>query len=119
VEIAEAVIEGRLADLSLSWRGGAAVCVVIASGGYPGSYEKSKAIRGLKAAEQTGALVFHAGTAQRGGQLVTAGGRVLGVTTVAPDIRSAIQQAYQATELINFEGMQFRRDIGRKALERI
>lgn len=116
VEIAEAVIEGRLADITLSWRGGAAVCVVLASEGYPGAYESGRVIRGLEAAANTGALVFHAGTAERDGQVVNAGGRVLGVTAVAGALPEAIAKAYEATGLISFEGMQFRRDIGAKAL---
>ena len=116
VEVAEAVIEGRLAEVTLAWRGGAAVCVVLASGGYPGAYDKGLPIQGLDAAEQTGAVVFHAGTAYRGEQLVTAGGRVLGVTAVAADLPAAVREAYRAVALISFPGMHFRRDIGRKAL---
>ncbi|MBE0466556.1 MAG: phosphoribosylamine--glycine ligase, partial [Candidatus Desulforudis sp.] len=116
VDVALAVIEGRLADVRLSWRGGAAVCVVLASGGYPGAYAKGRVIQGVEAAERAGAVVFHAGTAERDGELVTAGGRVLGVTAVADGLPEAIRQAYQSLELISFEGMQFRRDIGQKAL---
>lgn len=116
VDVALAVIEGRLADVRLSWRGGAAVCVVLASGGYPGAYAKGRVIQGVDAAERAGAVVFHAGTAERDGELVTAGGRVLGVTAVADGLPEAIRQAYRSLELISFEGMQFRRDIGQKAL---
>lgn len=118
VEIAEAVIEGRLADVKLSWRAGAAVCVVLASGGYPGEYEKGKAIEGVEAAERAGTVVFYAGTAERDGQLVTAGGRVLGVTAVAAELPEAIRRTYRAADLISFEGRHLRRDIGRKALNR-
>jgi phosphoribosylamine--glycine ligase len=117
VEVAQAVLEGRLADLTLSWREGAAVCVVLASKGYPGAYEMGAVIHGLDEAEKTGALVFHAGTARRDGQLVTAGGRVLGVTAVAATLPEAIREAYRAAELVDFAGKHFRRDIGRKALK--
>jgi len=118
VDIAEAVIEGRLHEVDLSWRPGAAVCVVLASGGYPGDYRKGLVIGGLDAAELTGTLVFHAGTAERDGRLVTAGGRVLGVTAVAGELPEAIRQAYAAARLISFEGVHFREDIGRKALSK-
>ncbi len=117
VDVVGAVLENRLADLSLTWRAGAAMCVVLASGGYPGAYEKGRVIRGLNEAEKTGAVVFHAGTAERDGKLVTAGGRVLGVTAVAAELSEAVRRAYQAAELIDFEGMHFRRDIARKALQ--
>ena len=92
----------------------AAVCVVLASHGYPGAYQTGAPIEGVDAAEAAGALVFHAGTARRDGRLVTAGGRVLGVTAVADDVSGAIEAAYAAVARISFEGMHFRRDIGRR-----
>jgi phosphoribosylamine--glycine ligase len=93
----------------------AAVCVVLASGGYPGAYQTGVPISGIESAETlAGVQVFHAGTARREGRLVTAGGRVLGVTAVAADVSSAIERAYDAVGRIQFEGMHFRRDIGRR-----
>ena len=93
----------------------AAVCVAIASGGYPGAYATGVPITGVDDAEAlAGVQVFHAGTAQRDGRLLTAGGRVLGVTAVAEDVASAIERAYQAVGRIRFEGMHFRKDIGRR-----
>ncbi len=115
-----AVARGERLPSSVSWRPEAAVCVVMASGGYPGEYETGKPIAGIEAAEKLeGVTVFHAGTALRDGQLVTAGGRVLGVTAIGADIRAAIGRAYEAVEKIRFEGMHFRKDIGRKALTRL
>jgi phosphoribosylamine--glycine ligase len=96
-------------------RAGAAVCVNIASGGYPGRYTTGYEITGLEAAESVpGVRVFHAGTARRDGRLVTAGGRVLGVTAVGADVAGAIQAAYDAVGKIHFEGMHYRTDIGRR-----
>jgi phosphoribosylamine---glycine ligase len=93
----------------------ASVCVVMASGGYPGKYSTGVPITGVdEAAALGGVEVFHAGTAVRDGRLVTAGGRVLGVTAVADDVASAIERAYRAVDRIRFEGMHFRRDIGRR-----
>jgi len=93
----------------------AAVCVAVASGGYPGAYATGVPIAGVDDAEAlAGVQVFHAGTALRDGRLVTAGGRVLGVTAVADDVASAIERAYQAVGRIRFEGMHFRKDIGRR-----
>ena len=106
----------------LSWEPGASVCVVAASGGYPGKYSTGKPITGLEEIEAgagtNGAKVFHAGTAQRDNQLVTAGGRVLGITARGPDLKTATQKAYEAASKIHFEGMHFRRDIARKGLLR-
>lgn len=108
-----ACVQGKLAELPpLQWKAGAAVCVVMASGGYPGDYEKGKAISGLAAAREMGAVVFHAGTQLQKGQLVTSGGRVLGVTAVGEDFEAAIAQSYGAVEAISFENAYFRRDIG-------
>ncbi len=117
VEVLTACADGRLADCDLSWKEDAAVCVVMASGGYPGSYEKGKAITGIDDAEAMGdATVFHAGTAMSGGNLVTAGGRVLGVTALGGGIQDAIDAAYAAVGKIQFDGAYYRNDIGAKAL---
>ncbi|MCG9966613.1 phosphoribosylamine--glycine ligase [Pelotomaculum terephthalicicum JT] len=115
VEIMEAVLENRLAQIEIKWKPQASVCVVLASGGYPGSYEKGKAIGGLDVVPDD-IMVFHAGTAEKDGRIVTSGGRVLGVTATGPDIPAAISKAYEAVEKIWFDGMHCRRDIGRKAL---
>jgi phosphoribosylamine--glycine ligase len=101
-----------------SGAGGAAVCVAVASGGYPGHYETGREITGIEAAEARASVqVFQAGTVRRDGRLVTAGGRVLGVTAVADDLAAAIAAAYEGVGHIRFEGMHYRTDIGRKALE--
>lgn len=118
VELLEASINGSLAAVELHWSPTVAVCVVMASGGYPGSYAKGKPISGLAAAaELPNTKVFHAGTATAGGQTVTAGGRVLGVTSWGPDLEQARRAAYAAVERIRFDGAQFRGDIGAKALK--
>ena len=97
------------------WSTRASVCVVLASGGYPGKYGTGAAIEGVESAETApGVTVFHAGTALRDGRLVTAGGRVLGVTAAAGDLATAIARAYRAVGAIRFEGMHYRRDIGRR-----
>jgi phosphoribosylamine--glycine ligase len=117
VPVLEAVLEGRLHQISLQWKEDAAVCVVMASGGYPGSYQKGKVIQGLEeAAKVEGVVIFHAGTARRGAHLVTDGGRVLGVTGRGRDVRDAIARTYEAVRRITWEGVQFRTDIGAKAL---
>jgi phosphoribosylamine--glycine ligase len=85
----------------------------MASGGYPGHYETGKVITGIDAAEKTGAIVFHAGTAERDGKIVTAGGRVLGVTALGEDVESARRSAYNAVLKIHFDGMHYRKDIGK------
>jgi phosphoribosylamine--glycine ligase len=117
LELLEASVNGTLSSQQLRWRPGSAVCVVMASGGYPGSYPKGKVIRGLEAAgARNGVKVFHAGTALQNAQFVTNGGRVLGVTAVGEDLRSARDLAYAAVDDIHFEGAHFRRDIAAKAL---
>lgn len=117
VDLLEASVNGTLAKHQLRWKPGASVCVVIASGGYPGHYEKGKTISGLAAAAQIPQVkVFHAGTALKGNDVVTSGGRVLGVTAWDDTLAAAQARAYQAAELIQFEGKQYRRDIGSKAL---
>ena len=120
VELLEAAAEGRLSEVELRNSGGAAVCVVLASGGYPGKYEKGKVIYGLdEVGRMEGVVVFHAGTERMEGKLVTSGGRVLGVTGLAPDVPGAIRRAYEAVSKVRFEGMFYRRDIGRKALRHL
>jgi phosphoribosylamine--glycine ligase len=114
-----AVARGERLPKSVKWRSEASVCVVLASGGYPGEYQTSKPISGIEEAEKLADVtVFHAGTAEKDGRLVTAGGRVLGVTARGTDIPAAIGRAYEAAGKICFEGMHFRKDIGRKALMR-
>ena len=116
-ELLVASVEGTLGRLDLKWSTMPSVCVVMASGGYPGSYAKGKPIHGLaEAAKLPNTKVFHAGTAGAGDQIVTSGGRVLGVTAWAKDLRSARDAAYAAVEKISFAGAQFRRDIAAKAL---
>jgi len=116
VEIMLAVEEGRLDRTPVLWRNGAAVCVVLASGGYPGPYRTGFPIEGL-AGERPGVVIFHAGTARDDrGRVVTAGGRVLGVTATGPDLRSACGLAYQAVAGISFQDMHYRRDIGRRGV---
>jgi len=114
VEIIEAVLAGRLEQMEILWKKGAAVCVVLASAGYPGAYQKGKVIHGL-ADMPPGIKVFHAGTARRGDEIVTDGGRVLGVTAVAGSISEAVDEAYAAAERVYFDGIQFRRDIAYRA----
>ncbi|URN95100.1 MAG: phosphoribosylamine--glycine ligase [Candidatus Pristimantibacillus lignocellulolyticus] len=116
LEIVLAAMNGTLAELEIEWNDDAAVCVVIASEGYPASYPKGKVITGLEAAEAKGALVFHAGTAMQDGQFVTNGGRVLGVVGLGENIEAARAHAYDAVASIQFEGMQSRTDIAMKAL---
>jgi phosphoribosylamine--glycine ligase len=115
LDVVEACVTGQLAEIDVQWRSGAAACVVIASEGYPGKYPSGREIRGLDQSFNQ-ALVFHAGTKLSHGKVVTAGGRVLGVTGLGNDFREAIENAYQAVGQIEFEGMQYRKDIGYKAL---
>lgn len=115
MEILMAVEQRRLAEVDIRWKPGSAACVVLASGGYPEAYETGKPITGIERAEALGAVVDHAGTAVRDGQLVTAGGRVLGVTCTAGTLEQAVRQAYAAAGEIHFEGLHMRRDIGRQA----
>jgi phosphoribosylamine--glycine ligase len=117
VELLLASAEGRLGPVELRWSPNASVCVVAASGGYPGDYVRGRVIEGLDALEgRAGVKVFHAGTRVQDGQVVTHGGRVLGVTAWAPELQAARDAAYAALEQIRFVGMQFRRDIAAKAL---
>jgi phosphoribosylamine--glycine ligase len=116
-EVLEKVATGKLGGTELRWSAGASLCVVLASGGYPGNYETGTAITGIEDAEKLeGVSVFHAGTKRADGKLVTSGGRVLGVTARGADLRAASERAYAAVEKIRFDGVHYRRDIGRKAL---
>ncbi|MFO7820529.1 MAG: phosphoribosylamine--glycine ligase [Lentisphaeria bacterium] len=117
-ESMRATAEQRLAEVKLEWAPEPAVCVVLASGGYPGKYEKGQVISGIKDAETTGALVFHAGTALQDGQVVNAGGRVLGVTAKADNLQDAVKKTYAAVEKISWQDMQYRTDIAHRALAR-
>jgi phosphoribosylamine--glycine ligase len=117
VDIMLASINGRLDQLELEWSDEAAVCVIAASEGYPGNYPKGRVIEGLEAAKAQGALVFHAGTAEKDGKFVTNGGRVLGIVGRGRDIAEARARAYEAVSVIKFEGMQYRTDIAAKALK--
>jgi phosphoribosylamine--glycine ligase len=119
VEALEACIDGRLAETEIRFTPGASACVIASSVGYPGSYETGFPISGLgAAAEVPGVQIFHSGSVQVGNQLRTAGGRVLGVTAVAPSLDEALTRAYEAIAQIHFEGMYYRRDIGHRALRR-
>lgn len=116
VDITLAAAENRLDEIDINWYDKNALCVVMASGGYPGNYEKGKVINGLNDAENTGAIVFHAGTEEKDGNIVTSGGRVLGVTAVADTYKDCIENAYAGVEKIHFDGAHFRRDIGARLL---
>jgi phosphoribosylamine--glycine ligase len=112
VDICEAVIDERLHEVDVRWKDGACICVVMASAGYPGAYEKGKVITGIEEAEgEEGVIVFHAGTAMKDGQLVTSGGRVLGVTAIGRDFDEAVERVYKAVSKIHFDGAHYRRDI--------
>ena len=111
-DIFNAVIDEKLDEIEIHWADNAACCVCMASGGYPKAYEKGKEITGL--ADVKDSFVFHAGTAVRGGTFATSGGRVLGVTAVAPTLEEAIRKAYADVEKIHFEAAHYRRDIGVK-----
>ncbi len=134
LELVEATLAGRLAEVAVRWRPDACVCVVLASGGYPGSYRTGLPISGVEEASRLpDVLVFHAGTAWQepvrgpaggapggntgAGRLVTAGGRVLGVTALGPDLSAAVGRAYAAVGRISFDGMHYRRDVAHRALQ--
>ena len=117
IDALEACVEGRLSDTELRWKPGASACVVAASSGYPGSYTTGHPISGLEeAARVPGVEIFHAGTSLIDGRYLTSGGRVLGVTATDDSLSAALERAYEALGRIHFEGMVFRRDIGRRAL---
>jgi len=116
VELLDASVSGTLDQMELKWKPAASVCVVMASGGYPGNYAKGKVISGLDAANVLPDVkVFHAGTAKSGNEIVTNGGRVLGVTALGKDLKVAQAAAYAAVKKIHFDGAHFRRDIAAKA----
>ena len=119
VEALCAVADARLAEVTLKWNPQPAVCVVMASKGYPGHYEKGKAITGLDEAEATGAVVFHAGTKSADGAIVTNGGRVLGVTALGVNVKEAAANAYKAVKCIQFDGATYRNDIAYRAIARM
>ncbi len=119
VEVMLACVDGKLAETKIEWSDEAAVSVVMASGGYPGDYEKGKTIQGIDGAEAAGSLVFHAGTTEKDGVLVTSGGRVLNVVGIAKDIPEAVKRAYASVEKISFDGAHYRKDIAYRALERL
>jgi len=119
VDALEACIDGRLAETKMQWGSGASACVVASSSGYPGSYKTGLPITGLTNAAQTpGVEVFHSGTARVGNQVVTSGGRVLGITATGDSLEQALLRAYQALSQIHFDGIYYRRDIGHRALKR-
>ena len=113
LEIFQAVVEERLDEICIQWRQKSACCVVLASGGYPGKYETGKPILGLNQAFAD-VQVHHAGTMRDGDTYQTAGGRVLGITAVGDTLEQAVERAYESVLLVQFEGMHYRRDIGRK-----
>ena len=117
-DVLQKTADGKLAEAELKWSKDAAVSVVIASGGYPGKYESGNEITGLQEAADTGAVVFHCGTTEKDGKIVTAGGRVLGVSATGKSIRNAIYNAYYGVRPISFKDMFYRKDIGFKALRR-
>jgi phosphoribosylamine---glycine ligase len=120
VPLLMAVANGDLSGMSIEWHDQATVCVVMASEGYPGDYRKGDVISGLEdAAKLEDVYVFHAGTDLKDGKCVTNGGRVLGVTAMGPTVQEAINNAYAAVEKISWQGVQFRKDIGKKAIGRI
>ena len=120
VPVLKAVAEGQLGDTKMEWTKEPAICVVLAAGGYPGEAETGREVKGLPALKGVPELqVFHAATAVRDGKVVTVGGRVLGVTASGQNLDAAVQRAYDAAEKIHFDGMQFRKDIGQKALARL
>ena len=118
LDLIDATIDSKLSRVDLEWNPDAAVCVVAASGGYPGEFTKGHEVTGVGEAEKVpGVRVFHAGTARKGGKLVTSGGRVLGVTATGQTLAAARDAAYRGMASIAFEGMHFRRDIGHRALK--
>jgi phosphoribosylamine---glycine ligase len=119
VEALEASIDGRTSDGDFKWSNDAAVCVVMASGGYPGTFEAGKKISGLEeAAKMEGVQIFHAGTSKHDGNFYTSGGRVLGVTARAADLEAAAARAYEACGKIGFDGAHYRKDIAARALKK-
>jgi len=119
VEALEASIEGRVSDGDFKWSSDASVCVVMSSGGYPGTFDAGKKISGVgEAAKINGVRVFHAGTTKRDGAYYTSGGRVLGVSARAPELEIAVRRAYEACAKITFDGAHYRKDIAARALKK-
>ncbi len=117
VDALEASIEGRISDGDFKWTPDTSVCVVMSSGGYPGTFEVGKRIDGLdEAGAVEGVKIFHAGTSKRDGAYYTSGGRVLGVTARAADLKTAVDRAYEACAKISFDGAHYRKDIAVRAL---
>lgn len=120
IEVSLALMDGRLDEVELAWEKRSAVCVVLASGGYPGSYEKGKRISGVQEAEEIeDVILFHSGTELTPEGLTTSGGRVIGVTGIGDTLRQAIGKTYSAVEKIHFENAYYRRDIGEKGLRKL
>ena len=120
VPVLQGVADGQLGDVKIEWAKDAAVCVVLASKGYPDEVETGRAVEGLDAvAGAPDTIVFHAATASKDGRVVTVGGRVLGITALGPNLETAIERAYEGVSKVSFEGMNHRTDIGRKALTRL
>lgn len=117
LELMNACAEGTLSDKEISWSKNSAVCVIMASGGYPKAYKKNLPIDGVTKAKSLGAMIFHAGTKLKDGELVTSGGRVLGVTMIAPTLREAVDKVYKCVEVINFDDVHYRHDIAARALK--
>ncbi len=119
VEALEASVDGRVSEGNFRWSSDSSVCVVMASGGYPGTFDSGKKIMGLdQASAMPGVMLFHAGTTYRDGAYYTSGGRVLGVSARAPDLETAVRRVYQAVSSIGFEGAHYRNDIGARALKK-
>ena len=116
LDLMNACADGTLSDKKISWQNQSAVCVIMASGGYPKSYKKNLPIDGITKAKSLGAMIFHAGTKIQSGELVTSGGRVLGVTMTAPTLREAVDKVYKCIEVIHFDDVHYRKDIAAKAL---
>jgi phosphoribosylamine---glycine ligase len=120
VPVLKAVADGQLGDVKMEWTKEPAICVVMAADGYPGEVVTGKEVKGLPALKGVPDLhVFHAATAVRDGKVVTVGGRVLGITASGQNLDAAVQRAYDAAAKIHFDGMQYRKDIGQKALARL
>jgi phosphoribosylamine--glycine ligase len=118
LDIVEACVDKRLNEIEIEWKLGFAVCVVVASGGYPGKYKKGIPIYGIEMAEKIpGVVIFHAGTVLDNKQFETSSGRVLSITAVGETLQIAIDRAYRAVNFISFEGMYYRTDIGAKAFK--
>jgi phosphoribosylamine---glycine ligase len=114
VDIVTASLTGELENIEVKWKDKAAVCVIMSSAGYPGPYEKGEVIYGLDQVVNP-SIIFHAGTAEKDGEIITSGGRVLGVTAVGETLKEARELAYQSVEKVSFNGAHYRTDIGSKA----